>query len=174
MRSDVPQRISWAVGLLNVQPGEDILEIGCGTGAAVSLICERLEGGNITAIDRSEKMARLAVERNASGIKSGKVTIKQAELLEQTLPAAAFDKILFFNLNVFWMDPVAELKEVRRLLAPRASLYVFHNPPPGGDLREYARAIAANLEKNGFSSDAPVFDDTVASLFIRSTPISLL
>jgi trans-aconitate methyltransferase len=41
------------VELLNPGPDDQLLEIGCGPGVAVGLLCERLVGGRIVAIDRS-------------------------------------------------------------------------------------------------------------------------
>lgn len=171
MSLTIPKRIEWAVEILAVKPDDRILEIGCGNGAAVSLICERLTTGRITAIDRSEKMVALARERNAAEIKCGTATIHHADLLETGLPSEAFNKVFLFNLNVFWMDPVAELNEVRRLLAPSGTFFIFHNPPPGADLREYVDAIAENLKKNRFKTDEPILEPSVSSLCIRSTPL---
>lgn len=36
-------RHEWMVGLIDVRPGDIILEIGCGSGIVVSLICGKLE-----------------------------------------------------------------------------------------------------------------------------------
>ena len=50
----IPPRIRWAVDLMDVQPSDHVLEIGCGPGFGAELICERLETGKLFAIDRSE------------------------------------------------------------------------------------------------------------------------
>ena len=50
----IPARIRWAVDVMDVGPGDNILEIGCGPGAGAELICQRLETGKLFAIDRSE------------------------------------------------------------------------------------------------------------------------
>jgi ubiquinone/menaquinone biosynthesis C-methylase UbiE len=41
----VPPRLLWAVERLSVEPDDHLLEIGCGSGVAVSLICDRLGDG---------------------------------------------------------------------------------------------------------------------------------
>jgi len=64
----VPERVRWAVVQLSPGPDEQLLEIGCGPGVAVVLICERLAGGRIVAIDRSATAISRATQRNAEHI----------------------------------------------------------------------------------------------------------
>ena len=51
MAEKIPERITWAIQMLEVDPADRLLEIGCGTGVSVSLICEKLVRGKITAIN---------------------------------------------------------------------------------------------------------------------------
>ncbi len=145
-----PERYRWAVEILGVQSDEVILEIGCGYGHSISLICERLSTGKLTAIDRSAKMASAASESNAKFIEAGKADIFHHDILDSFLPDSSFDKIFLFNINVFWMDPVAEFAEIRRLLKPNGRFFLFHQPPLGHDLDEFEKAFRTNLANNDF------------------------
>src|SRR5918992_1541675 len=64
MAGKASERFVWAVDTLEVCPADRLLEVGCGHGVAVSLVCERLTTGTITAIDRSPKMIEMATRRN--------------------------------------------------------------------------------------------------------------
>src|SRR5215203_4849544 len=64
MAGKASERFVWAVDTLEVRPADRLLEVGCGHGVAVSLVCERLTTGTITAIDRSPKMIEMARRRN--------------------------------------------------------------------------------------------------------------
>jgi len=56
-------RHRWALELLEIQPGERILEVGCGHGIATELALAA--GADVVAVDRSVKMVEACRKRNA-------------------------------------------------------------------------------------------------------------
>ncbi len=165
-------RLKWAVEKMNIQPSDQVLEIGCGRGNAVRLVAEKLTTGHITAIDRSEKMTTVAEQANADLITSGVVTIVNTEFPDATFKPETFDKIFLFNINVFWMDPVSELDEIRRLLKPNGVFYIFHQPPPEHDPAEFAGKFEENLTKSKFDIDGVIFGEfePVGAICVISQP----
>lgn len=117
-----PSRHLWAVEALRLDRGDHVLEVGCGHGVAVSLVCERLDGGTIAAIDRSPKMVEAARRRNAEHVASGRATIEVAALEEAQLGEGRFDKVFAFHVADFWRRPLEMLPPVRRALAPHGTL----------------------------------------------------
>jgi SAM-dependent methyltransferase len=142
----VPERLRWAVEVLAIDPADRVLEIGCGRGVAVSLICARLDGGTVTAIDRSATMIDAARQRNAAHVASGRAVLQAVALDAADLPSARFDKILAVNVNLFWLGPATrELSLVTRLLAPGGALYLCYEPPDAARIAEIADKLTGVL-----------------------------
>ena len=85
------ERLAWAVDVLGVRPDDRLLEIGCGHGVAVSLVCERLDTGHIHALDRSAKMIAAAEKRNAACAAAGRASFQTAELAGAELGSDRYD-----------------------------------------------------------------------------------
>jgi ubiquinone/menaquinone biosynthesis C-methylase UbiE len=148
---DVPPRLLWAVERLAVEPNDRLLEIGCGGGVAVSLICDRLEAGRITAVDRSPTMVERAATRNERHLASGKATIQLGELDELELADRGFTKVFAINVNIFWVrSPAKELALIRRLLRPGGALYLFYSPPSEAKADELAQRLVTTLDELEF------------------------
>src|SRR6266566_3716781 len=100
------KRNIWAVGLLDVQPDDRVLEIGFGPGVAVREVARRATSGLVVGIDHSEVMLRQARRRNAAAVRDGRVDLRLGSA--EHLPGfdESFDKILAVNSLMFWDDPV--------------------------------------------------------------------
>lgn len=145
----IPKRVQWAVELLGVRPADHILEIGCGPGHAVALICERLRQGTVSAIDRSATMVKRARERNAGCIAAGRARIERQTLNEASL-GRRFAKAFAINVNAFWTDPEQSFAGLGRLLERHGTAHLVYEPPIAAGLRELRRSLSKEFEKGGF------------------------
>ena len=117
MAAKASERFVWAVDTLEVHSADRLLEIGCGHGVAVSLVCARLTTGTITAIDRSPKMIEMATRRNREHVDAGRAVLEAIALEDADLGDRRFDKVFAFNVAPFWQQPQAALGAIREHLA---------------------------------------------------------
>jgi ubiquinone/menaquinone biosynthesis C-methylase UbiE len=127
----VSGRLRGIVDQLGVRPDDRVLEVGCGHGVAATLVYERLEGGRLTAVDRSAKMVRAAARRNAAHVEAGRAEFFVAHLEDLDLGERRFDKIFAVRVGLFHRDPERARGLAERWLAPGGTLSVFFDQPPG-------------------------------------------
>jgi len=106
--------------LLDVQPNESVLEIGCGTGHALAAFADM--GGNVYAIDLSEKMLKVARKK----IQSRKVGLYLADGLFLPFSTEQFNNVFIsFTLELFDTPEIPEvLHEIHRVLKNNGRLSV--------------------------------------------------
>lgn len=152
------ERIVWAVDTLPLAPGERVVEIGCGHGVAVSLICEA--GADVVAVDRSRAMIAAASKRNAAQVAAGHARFVTAALHEAELGADRFDRALAIHVGAFERgDPRRELDVVARCLTADGRLHLSYQPLTASEARPTARRLAAMLEDHGWSVDDVLHGD---------------
>ena len=161
MASKPSERFVWAVDTLSVDPADRLLEVGCGHGVAVSLVCERLTSGRITAIDRSPKMIEIAARRNREHVAAGKAVLKTAALEEVDFADQRFDKIFAFNVAPFWLQPEESMEVVRRHLSADGAFSLFWDArhTPSRRARDLADRLTARLRLGGFSPSQVLVKD---------------
>ena len=104
---------------LALAPDDRLLDVGCGGGL---LLRDALSSGaNVTGLDHSEDMARLARERAPEA----EVVLGSAERLP--FADASFTAIAMSIVFLFFPDPVAVLSECRRVLVPGGRLALYTN-----------------------------------------------
>ena len=104
------------------RPGEQVLEIGCGTGATMCLLAEAVGAtGGVLGVDISAPMLALAEARLAEA-KAGTARLLAADAQIHPFPAAAFDLALSRFGVMFFAEPVAAFQNIATALKPGGRL----------------------------------------------------
>lgn len=169
-RPSVPARLRWALAVLDPQPDEQLLEVGCGPGVLASLICARLGTGRLLTLDRSAVAVRRTRERNAEQLAAGRLGVQQADLADAELPAASLDQALAVDVNVFWVrDPGPELGVLLRALRPGGRLHLLYGTGPTPAAR-ITGTVADQLVRHGFVEVEPRESPAGCGVSARTPP----
>lgn len=126
-----------------------VLEVGCGRGAAVAELCERLPAVRVVGVDRSATAIAAARSRNGDHLRSGRLRLLHAALADLYLDER-FDAVFAVNVNVFWLEPDRALPAIRRVLAPGGRLFLFYEPPSPDRLARIEGSCTRSLREHGF------------------------
>ena len=113
------QRLEGLGDLLALRSGEDLLEVGCGTGQLTAWLADRVQPGRVTAIDFSEAMIEKASTKGGG-------EFRVADVCDGDLGEAAHDVALCFHSFPHFRDQAAALKNLARCLKPGGRLIVMH------------------------------------------------
>lgn len=123
-------RRGWAYRRLvedaGVRPGDDVLDLGCGTGALTRAAAEASRTGRVTGIDLAPEM--VAHARRLGGV----ATYVEGDISRLTLPAASVD-VVVSSLALHHVDPAvrdAVLTGAFRVLRPNGRLLIAEFIPP--------------------------------------------
>jgi len=125
------ERLRSVVEQLDIRPDDRVLEIGCGHGVAATLVCERLAGGRLTAVDRSPKMIEAATRRNAAHVEAATAEFLVAAFEDLDLGDRRFDKIFAVRVGLFHREPGRARGIADRWVAPGGRVYSFFDAPSG-------------------------------------------
>jgi SAM-dependent methyltransferase len=113
------------------KPGENVLDIGCGTGTTTLRLVEAVQPtGNVLGVDISEQQLGLARQRiAAAGARNVQLVLDDAAT--HGFPAETFDLVVTRFGVMFFADPAAAFSNIRRGMKPggRLLLAVFRSGP---------------------------------------------
>lgn len=114
----------WGLGHIEIDRQFRMLDIGCGGGQTVRTLAEATSGA-VCGIDYSRASAATARQTNADLIAAGRVLIANSSVSQLPFAAGTFDLATAVETFYYWPDPVADLREVARVLKPGARLVVI-------------------------------------------------
>lgn len=117
------ERLSHLVDSIGVQPGMEILDLGCGTGILFDMLRRKVgPNGMITGVDFSLKMAQQA-HRN---FPFDNVTVVDADAITLPFLDSTYDMGISFGAFPHFSDKAKALSEIDRVLKPKAKFYIIH------------------------------------------------
>ena len=103
-----------------LRPGLDLLDVGCGPGTITLDLASRVAPGVVVGVDRVEAPlaeARLATARRTAAEQPVPVTFAVGDVYRLAWPDGRFDVVHAHQLLQHLSDPVAALREMRRVCA---------------------------------------------------------
>lgn len=108
----------------NVQPGEKILDLGCGTATLTIAIKVACAEADVVGLDGDSKILEIAAEKAASA--GVQIALDQGYSYEMPYEDNSFDRVvssLFFH-HLTTADKRRTLAEIERVLVPGGGLYI--------------------------------------------------
>ena len=149
-------RSDFTLSKLQVQEGDQLLEVGFGSGRTLEKVQGLLKGGGkVIGVDHSEVMVRKAVQRNQLAISQGKMELYCNCLWDFSTPEDHYDTIYASNVHEFWENPVTEIRYMRELLKEGGKLVMVSQPKwlkSNGYINQAIQQMTAQFLDAGFEN----------------------
>jgi arsenite methyltransferase len=119
--SDITEQ---TLALMDIQPEDRILDLGCGTGWATRRMARIATAGEVIGLDVADEMLRRA-EQASSAFRNVRYVWGSAEKIPEA--DNAFSKVLSVESFYYYADQGKALDELRRAMAPGAKLFILIN-----------------------------------------------
>jgi SAM-dependent methyltransferase len=140
-------RNRWAVDLLDIGPGDTVIEIGCGPGVALSACLERASEGLVVGVDQSPVMIAQSARRNRVAVAAGRAALYLGRIDRAPLASSRFDRLLSVNAIQFAGDPGEVVVRWRDMLRPGGRMAIAFEPRGAGRSADKAQAMSATLAR---------------------------
>lgn len=116
---------TWALSKIEIQDNMCVLDVGCGGGANVCQIADKLKNGCVFGVDYSKDCVLCSKKLNQKAIDEGRVKIVEASVSNLPFKDEKFDLITAFETIYFWPDLKQDFKEIKRVLKDGGMFCIF-------------------------------------------------
>jgi SAM-dependent methyltransferase len=118
----------FALELLQLQPADAVLEIGCGHGDTLAKAAKAACCGFLCGIDFSPTMHRHSMRQHRRLVAEKRMEFHLGNSDRLPFPDASFDKVFAVHTIYFWNTPLDHLTEARRVLKSGGRLVLGFRP----------------------------------------------
>jgi len=143
-----------------LQPGMSLLDVGCGPATVTVDLAARLAPGTVVGVDASAKVIGMAQE-TATAAGTDNVSFQVADAYALPFPEGSFDVVHAHQVLQHLTDPVAALREMRRVARPGGLVAVRDADysgmtwyPPSAGLDEWQLLYHEVTQANRAEADA--------------------
>jgi demethylmenaquinone methyltransferase/2-methoxy-6-polyprenyl-1,4-benzoquinol methylase len=119
-----------AVGMLDIDRDDRVLDVGCGTGFATAALAR--ESDDVHGVDQSPHQLARAFEKFG---RRGPVRFSLGDAERLPFADDSFDVVWSSGSIEYWPAPVETLRELRRVAAPGGQVLVVGPDSPDGPIR---------------------------------------
>jgi ubiquinone/menaquinone biosynthesis C-methylase UbiE len=114
---------SLSIEALGVQPGDAVVDLGCGAGDAIPALIEAAFGGIVHGLDHAPDMVALASRRHPGA------TFHLGSFTALPFADGSIDRVLAANVAYFWYHESAVMAEIWRVLRLGGRLAIYVTEP---------------------------------------------
>jgi SAM-dependent methyltransferase len=104
--------------VLDLRPGQRVLEVGYGPGGLIRLLTRRADGVHVIGVDPAPAMRDLASSTNRAAVRAGRVELRLGTAGHTGLADASVDRVVSVNNVALWPDLDAGVRELHRVVRP--------------------------------------------------------
>ena len=106
--------------VLDLAPGQTLVDVGCGTGSLLSLVRQQHPSVRLVGVDGSAEMIAAAKAQSSDA----SLELHAADAAALPVEDASADQVVVLNALHHFPDPAAAMAEVKRILKPGGTVWV--------------------------------------------------